>query len=118
MTRRLAAVALGALLALPAALPAAAAEAAPASAAPESAEAAGARVAAGSEIPYEQLVDYVGAEVEVHTKFHTVRHGVLEGYSSIAINLRLPESERGLLLGMPRDSVAKVVLIADRPAKS
>ena len=110
MTRRLAIVVLAALLALPAA----AAAAAPAAA---SAPAEAARVAVGGEIPFDDLYDYVGAEVEVSTKFRTVRRGTLEGASSIAINLRLPASERGLLLGMPRESIAKVVLVADRPAK-
>ena len=77
-----------------------------------------ARVAVGGEIAFDDLLDYVGAEIEVHTKIRTVRRGELEGFSPIAINLRLPASERGLLLGMPRESIAKVVLIADRPAKS
>ena len=117
MTARLAAVALVALLALPAALSAATPEATTTPAAP-AAGADAARVAAGGEIAFDDLFGYVGAEVEVTTKYGTTRRGVLEGASSIAINLRLPASERGLLLGMPRESVKKVVLIADRPAKS
>jgi hypothetical protein len=84
--------------------------------APAPAPAPAARVAVGAEIAFDDLIHYVGARIKVSTKMHTEREGVLTGASSIAINLQV-DGPRSFLLGMPRENIVKVVLLADAPAK-
>lgn len=66
------------------------------------------------EVEFDALVDHVGEHVRVTTTFLTVRDGVLTGASSIAINVKL--DDRGIVLGMPRETVAKVELLGAAPA--
>lgn len=75
------------------------------------------RAAIGAEIEYDQLIYYVGARIRLHTKNSTVREGVLTGSSSIAFNLQVDNGHGGYLLGVPRETVAKVVLLAEPAAK-
>src|SRR5690606_35309943 len=103
-----------------AAAPAEAAEAATAPTATPAATtpaAAAARIAAGGEIPYDELVNYIGATVRVSTKIDTVREGVLTGASSIAFNLKVSAGSGSYSLAMPRGNVARVELLADAPAR-
>jgi hypothetical protein len=97
--------------------PAPAPAATPAPAAAPAAPAAPARVAVGGEIPFDALVDYIGARIRVHTKIRTVREGELTGASSVAFNVKLDADVGGLNLAMPRENVLKVELLAEAPAK-
>ena len=67
-------------------------------------------LAAGTEIPYDDLPKHVGAEVEVSTNIGTVRRGVLTGASSISIVIKLAKEEGGFPLSMPKYNVVKVRL--------
>ncbi|KFN51499.1 hypothetical protein [Arenimonas composti] len=101
-------------------VPAAAAEPAPAvapapAAAPTPAQST--RVAVGDEIPFEALVNHIGATVRVSTNIHTEREGVITGASTMAINLEVAVGTRTISLAMPRERVVRVVLLADAPAK-
>lgn len=67
-------------------------------------------LAAGTEIPYDDLPKHVGAEVEVSTNIGTVRRGVLTGASSISIVIKLAKEEGGFPLSMPKTTIVKVRL--------
>jgi hypothetical protein len=73
-------------------------------------DAATGALAAGSEIPYEDLPKHIGAEVEVSTNIGTVRRGVLTGASSISIVIKLAAEEGGFPLSMPKTTIVKVRL--------
>jgi hypothetical protein len=69
------------------------------------------KVALGQEIPYDRLIDYVGDDIEVSTNINTVRKGVLLGSSSMGVSLKLPASEGGYNLSLPKYTVSKVLLV-------
>lgn len=93
----------------PVTLPAAAATTPAAPGATTAARAA--KVAPGQEIPYDSLIDYVGDDVEVSTNINTVRKGVLLGSSSMGVSLKLPATEGGYNLSLPKYTVSKVLLV-------
>jgi hypothetical protein len=66
--------------------------------------------AAPGEVAFDALIGHVGEHVRVTTTLGTVREGELTGASSIAINVRL--DDRGIVLGMPRETIVKVELVA------
>lgn len=67
-------------------------------------------LAAGTEIPFDDLPKHIGAEVEVSTNIGTVRRGVLAGASSISIVIKLAAEEGGFPLSMPKSTLVKVRL--------
>lgn len=71
---------------------------------------AGAALAPGTEIPYDELPRHIGTEVEVSTTLGTVRRGVLTGASSISIVIKLASEEGGFPLSMPKYNIVKVRL--------
>lgn len=86
------------------------AAAAPGSDASAPADSGKPRVTVGSAIPYEDLLAYVGEEVEVSTNINTVRRGTLLGTSSLGVSLKLPAAEGGYSLSLPKYTIVQILL--------
>jgi len=77
-----------------------------------------ARVAVGEAIAYDDLLDYLGSEVEVSTNINTVRRGTLLGTSSMGVSLKLPASEGGYQLSLPKYTIVQISLVSPAQAAS
>jgi len=75
-------------------------------------------VGVGETIAYEQLIDYVGSEIEVATSINSLRRGTLLGTSSMGVSLRLPATEGGYQLSLPKYTIVQISLVAPAPAAS
>ncbi|MGA9423302.1 MAG: hypothetical protein WBW61_13150 [Rhodanobacteraceae bacterium] len=64
----------------------------------------------GRDVPYEELENHVGDEIEIHTTYGTVRRGTLTQYTSVELTMKL-DNHGEIDLSVPRETVKSVTLI-------
>lgn len=67
----------------------------------------------GEPIEFDQLGQYLGREVVIHTRHGTRRMGIVINANSTAVMLKLGATEGGIDLDIPRHTVRRIELITD-----
>lgn len=70
----------------------------------------------GREIAYTELEHHVGDEIVIQTTFDTTRRGVLTGYTTVSVSMKLGPDAGSIDLTVPKDTVRSVRVIG--PAAS